>query len=103
VGSGLLSISLQTLAYNVAWVFSAALLLALPVVLSTFVVQMGLGLLNRVAPTLNLFSLGFAVVTLFGLFMLSQLLSFVPAHYLRMTERVLDMIGQGLRSGAGHV
>ncbi|MFT7772909.1 flagellar biosynthetic protein FliR [Roseateles sp.] len=103
VGSGLLSISLETVAYNVAWVFSAALLLALPVVLSTFVVQMGLGLLNRVAPTLNLFSLGFAVVTLFGLFMLSQMLSFVPAHYLRMTERVLEMIGQGLRGGAGHV
>lgn len=103
VGSGLLAISMETLAYNVAWVFSAALLLALPVVLSTFVVQMGLGLLNRVAPTLNLFSLGFAVVTLFGLFMLAQILSFVPTHYLRMTERVLEMIGQGLRSGAGHV
>jgi flagellar biosynthetic protein FliR len=102
VGAGLLSLSLETVAYNVAWMFSAAVLLALPVALSTFVVQMGLGLLNRVAPTLNLFSLGFSVVTLFGLFMLSQVLSFVPGHYLRLTERVLEMLGQGLRGG-GHV
>lgn len=103
VGAGLLQLSLETVVYNVAWMFSAALLLALPVVLSTFVVQMGLGLLNRVAPTLNLFSLGFAIVTLFGLFMLSQVLSFVPGHYLRLTERVLEMLGQGLRAGGGHV
>lgn len=103
VGSGLLSLSIETIAYNVAWVFSAALLLALPVVFSTLVVQMGMGLLNRVAPSLNLFSLGFALVTLFGLFMLTQMLAYIPAHYLRMTQQVLELIERGLRTGVGHV
>lgn len=103
VGSGILQLSIETVAYNVAWVFSAAVLLALPVIFSTVVVQVGMGLLNRVAPSLNLFSLGFSLVTLFGLFMLTQMLSHVPGHYLRMTERVLEMIDHGLRTGASHV
>jgi flagellar biosynthetic protein FliR len=103
VGAGIAGLHMDTVVYNLAWVFSAALLLALPVIFSTLVVQMGLGLLNRVAPSLNLFSLGFAVVTLFGLFMLTQILAHVPDHYLRMTQQVLDMIDRGLKSGAGHV
>jgi len=103
VGAGLAGIRMETVAFNLAWVFSAALLLALPVVFSTLVVQMGLGLLNRVAPSLNLFSLGFSLVTLFGLFMLGQMLRHVPGHYLRMTEQVLEMIERGLKSGAAHV
>ena len=103
VGTGLLSLPIETIAYNVAWVFSAALLLALPVVFSTLVVQIGMGLLNRVAPSLNLFSLGFSLVTLFGLFMLTQMLAHVPGHYLRMTQQVLELIERGLRSGVPHV
>jgi flagellar biosynthetic protein FliR len=97
VGAGVMNLSMETVAYNVAWVFSAALLLALPVIFSTFVVQFGFGLLNRVAPTLNLFSLGFAVVTVFGLFMLTQIVRFIPGHYIRMSGQVLEMIHHGLK------
>lgn len=102
VGGGLAGITLQTLVYNVAWVFSAALLLAVPVVFATLVVQVGFGFLTRVAPSLNLFALGFSVVTLFGLFMLTQLVRFVPEHYVRMTGRVLDMLEGMMRAGAVH-
>lgn len=98
VGAGLSLLTLQNLAYNLAWVFSAALLLALPVVAATLVVQLGMGFLNRVAPALNLFSLGYSLVTLFGLFMLTQMLAHVPEHYLRMTRQLLQMIEQGMRS-----
>lgn len=98
VGAGLSLLTLQNLAYNLAWVFSAALLLALPVVAATLVVQLGMGFLNRVAPALNLFSLGYSLVTLFGLFMLTQMLAHVPEHYLRMTRQLLRMIEQGMRS-----
>jgi flagellar biosynthetic protein FliR len=98
VGAGFAAIGLQTLAYNVAWVFSAALLLALPMVFSTFVVQIGFGFLNRVAPSLNLFSLGFSLVTLFGIFMLAQVVRFVPEHYVRMTGQVLEMLQKQMRA-----
>jgi flagellar biosynthetic protein FliR len=101
VGSGLNDLMLQTLSLNVAWVFSASMLLALPMIFSTLVVQVGIGFLNRVAPSLNLFSLGFAVITSFGLFMLVHLVRFVPDHYVRLTGRVLDML-QTQMHGAPH-
>ncbi|MBZ8142528.1 flagellar biosynthetic protein FliR [Rubrivivax gelatinosus] len=101
VGGGLAGLSLQALPLAVAWVFSAALLLALPLVLSALVVQIGLGLLNRVSPALNLYSLGFAVVTGFGLLMLVALVRHLPEHYLNMLQRVLDLIEHGLRTAHG--
>lgn len=92
LGGGYNPLLLQTVAWNVAWIFAAAMLLAIPIVFATVVVQIGFGFLNRVAPTLNLFSLGFSVVTMFGLLMLGQVVRFVPDHYVRMTGRVLEMI-----------
>lgn len=94
VGQGFPLASMHGLALAVAWVFSAALLLAAPVIFSTLVVQIGFGFLNRVAPALNLFSLGFSLVTLFGLLMLAQIVRFVPDHYVRMSGRMLQMLRQ---------
>jgi flagellar biosynthetic protein FliR len=96
VGHGFSILALQSVALNVAWVFSAALLLAIPVIFSTLVVQIGFGFLNRVAPTLNLYSLGFSLITVFGLFMLTQIVRFVPDHYVRMTNQVLEMLHHNL-------
>ncbi|MFZ6647555.1 flagellar biosynthetic protein FliR [Undibacterium sp. TJN25] len=101
IGGGFGLISLQAIAYNVSWIFAAALLLTVPIAFSSIVVQLGFGFLNRVAPSLNLFSLGFSVITMFGLFMLAQLARFVPDHYIRMTGRVLDMLQQQMQ-GAAH-
>jgi flagellar biosynthetic protein FliR len=100
VGGGYHGLLLQTVALNVGWVFSAAILLALPIVFSTMVVQIGFGFLNRVAPSLNLFSLGFSLVTLFGLMMLVQVVRFIPEHYVQMTNQVLEMLQQQM--GAAH-
>lgn len=99
VGAGIPFPTLQAIVWNVAWVFSAALLLALPVIFSALVVQLGFGFLNRVAPALNLFALGFSVVTVFGLYMLGSVVRSVPEHYIRMMQQVLDMLRQGMRSG----
>lgn len=96
IGGGLDALALHSLALGVAWVFAAALLLAAPVIFSALVVQMGFGFLNRVAPSFNLFSLGFSLVTLFGLFMLTQLVRFLPEHYVRMTNHVLGTLARHL-------
>ena len=101
LGGGYGTLLLQTVAWNVAWIFSAAMLLAIPIVFSTMVVQLGFGFLNRVAPTLNLFALGFSMITIFGLLMLGQVVRFIPAHYIRMSNQVLDMIQQQMRA-TGH-
>lgn len=100
IGGGIEYLALQAMAFNVAWVFSAALLLALPIVFSALVVQLGFGFFNRIAPSLNLFSLGFSLVTLFGLLMLTQLVRYAPEHYLRMTNQVLEMLHHSLRVGS---
>jgi flagellar biosynthetic protein FliR len=101
VGGGYGGLLLETVALNVGWVFSAAILLALPIVFSTMVVQVGFGFLNRVAPSLNLFSLGFSLVTLFGLMMLVQVVRFIPEHYVQMTNQVLEMLQQQMRAAHG--
>jgi len=101
VGQGLSSMTLQAVALNLGWVFAAAMLLALPIVFSTMVVQIGFGFLNRVAPSLNLFSLGFSLVTLFGLMMLVQLVRFIPEHYIQITNAVLEMLQQQMRAARG--
>ncbi|SCK17448.1 flagellar biosynthetic protein FliR [Vogesella sp. LIG4] len=101
LGHGLDYGVLKLLAYQVGWVFSAALLLALPIIFSTLVVQLGLGFLNRVAPALNLFSLGFSVVTLFGLFMLGLLVRTLPEHYLQFTQHMLGLLDRNLELAHG--
>jgi flagellar biosynthetic protein FliR len=101
VGGGYSGLLLHTVALNVGWVFSAAILLALPIVFSTLVVQIGFGFLNRVAPSLNLFSLGFSLTTIFGLMMLVQVVRFLPEHYLAMTNQVLDMLQTQMGAARG--
>jgi flagellar biosynthetic protein FliR len=101
VGGGYNALLLETVALNVGWVFSAAVLLALPIIFSTLVVQIGFGFLNRVAPSLNLFSLGFSLVTLFGLMMLVQVVRFIPEHYVQMTNQVLEMLQQQMKVAHG--
>lgn len=95
VGGAIDLTTLRLLAFHVSWIFSAALLLAVPLVFSTMVVQIGFGFLNRVAPALNLYSLGFSSVTLFGVLMLGYLVRFLPDHYMRMTSHVLELLRQG--------
>ncbi len=101
VGAGWQPMLLEAVALNLGWVFSAAMLLALPIVFSTMVVQVGFGFLNRVAPSLNLFSLGFSLVTIFGLLMLVQLVRFVPEHYIAMTNQILEMLQQQMVNSQG--
>jgi flagellar biosynthetic protein FliR len=101
VGAGYGPLLLEAVALNVAWIFSAAVLLALPIVFSTMVVQLGFGFLNRVAPSLNLFSLGFSLVTIFGLLMLIQVVRFIPEHYVSMTNQILEMLQEQMRMAHG--
>ncbi|MBZ2208619.1 flagellar biosynthetic protein FliR [Massilia soli] len=101
VGQGYGPLLLNAVAFNAAWIFSAGMLLALPIVFSTLVVQIGFGFLNRVAPALNLFSLGFSLTTLFGLLMLIQVVHFLPEHYMAMTNQVLDMLRQQMGAARG--
>jgi flagellar biosynthetic protein FliR len=102
IGSGLFYDGLQTIAWSMAWVISAALLIALPIVFCMTLVQFCFGLLNRISPAMNLFSLGFPMAILAGLSLIYLTLPNLAEAYLHLTRDLLDKIGVLLRS-SGHV
>jgi flagellar biosynthetic protein FliR len=99
VGSGLHYLSLTSFVQAIAWVFSAAVLIALPVAFCMTVVQFCFGLLNRISSALNLFSLGFPLTILVGLLCIQLTLPNLPESYLHLTRELLDNIGLILREG----
>ncbi len=102
VGSGVHWQGLQTIAWSLGWVLSAALLIALPLVFCMTLVQFCFGLLNRISPAMNLFSLGFPMAILAGLTLIYLTLPNLAEAYLHLTRELLDKLGVLLRSG-GHV
>lgn len=67
IGNALHPQTLRTIALAFSWVLASASLLALPTTFIMLIVQGCFGLLNRIAPPLNLFSLGFPINMLAGL------------------------------------
>ncbi len=91
IGQAINDLTLRTFATGFSWILTGALLLALPTLFIMLLVQGVFGLLNRVSPTLNLFSLGFPISMLFGLFCLWVLSGSVSDHYLQLTNRLLAL------------
>lgn len=89
IGQAINDFSLRTLALSLGWIMSSATLIALPTTFVMLIVQGGFGLLNRVSPTLNLFSLGFPISMLFGLLCMTLIITNVPDHYLNLTNEIL--------------
>lgn len=54
---------------TISWVFSSALLLALPAVTALLMTNFAFGIMTRAAPQLNIFALGFPMALMFGLFL----------------------------------
>lgn len=53
---------------RVNWLFASALVMALPAITSVLVINLSFGIMTRAAPQMNVFSLGFPIGMLFGLF-----------------------------------
>ncbi|WMI97629.1 flagellar biosynthetic protein FliR [Pseudomonas chlororaphis subsp. aurantiaca] len=101
VASGLNYSSYTTFIKAIAWVFSAAVLLTLPIVFCMVLVQFCFGLLNRISPSMNLFSLGFPITILVGLLCIYMTIPNLPEHYLQLTRELLDNIGLMMQDGPG--
>ena len=52
------------------WMFAAALVIALPALVSLLVVNLAFGVMTRAAPQLNIFALGFPVTMIVGIFII---------------------------------
>lgn len=87
----------------VAWaseLFAAGVLVALPVIITLLLINIGMGVVGRAAPQLNIFSVGFPVTLMVGLLLMWMTLPQVLGSF---GELVTTMLGQtiNLISGGG--
>jgi flagellar biosynthetic protein FliR len=101
LGSGLHYAGMGMLLQSFAWVFAAATLIAVPMMFCMMLVQFCFGLLNRISPAMNLFSLGFPSTIVSGLLLIPFTLPNVSENYLNLTRQLLDGIAVMLRNGHG--
>ncbi|WP_428239438.1 flagellar biosynthetic protein FliR [Gynuella sp.] len=78
------------------WMFASAISIALPAVASLLLVNLSFGIMARTAPAMNIFSLGFPVTMVVGLFVLwlsfSGVLSVIRTHMLELTDMMKNIV-----------
>lgn len=87
-----------------AWagtLFATGLLLALPLIAALLIANLGMGVLARVAPQLNIFAVGFPVTLLAGLFVLMFSIPYFGAALERLFDGAFRAMGQIMRAAAG--
>jgi flagellar biosynthetic protein FliR len=79
------------------WMFSTALVLALPPITAMLTINMTFGILTRAAPQLNVFTIGFPVTMLSGLLIMWLTLSNFAFHFNNQWQQALilacDILG----------
>ncbi len=81
-------------------IFAAGMLLALPLVGSLLVVNLSLGILNRSAPQLTVFSVGFPTSLLLGIFLLTVLMTDFGRFLQNLFSQGLGLMEQLLQAMA---
>ncbi|PAU87793.1 flagellar biosynthetic protein FliR [Pseudomonas sp. WN033] len=97
VGQSLVAADFLTLVQRFSWVLAASLLIGLPAVTALLIVNLSFGVMMRAAPQLNIFSIGFPLTLVFGLFILWVLLGNVLGQYHELAAEALiwlrEMVG----------
>ena len=99
VGSGLASASLKGVINIFGWMFASALALALPAIVSMLLANISFGVMNRAAPSLNVYALGFPMTMLLGLFSVLISISGVPSRYTILVNDTLRFLNQYMTGG----
>ncbi|WP_257275748.1 flagellar biosynthetic protein FliR [Endozoicomonas sp. SESOKO4] len=74
------------------WMFASALLMVLPAIVALLIVTFTFGVMNRSAPQFNIFSLGFPLTMLAGIFILMLISSTLNGVFTRLTQTVLAIL-----------
>lgn len=93
VGSGLHFNGMSSMIFALSWVFSAAVMIALPMVFCMTLVLFSFGLLNRISPTMNLFALGFPMAIMTGWITILFTINNMSESYLALTRQLLNNLG----------
>lgn len=76
----------------ITWLFSAALLMALPAITALLIVNLAFGIMTKAAPQLNIFAIGFPFTMLMGLIMNWINIPIFYDHFIDMTDFMLGFI-----------
>ncbi len=74
-----------------AKIFEAGLAIALPAVVALLTINLGMGVVSRAAPQLNLFAVGFPVAMLFGFLVLLLSLPTLQDSFIALLEESFEM------------
>jgi flagellar biosynthetic protein FliR len=77
-----------------AKLFLAALLMALPIIITMLITNLALGVLTRAAPQLNVFAIGFPITLSIGLALLALALPYLLPQFERLMQDGFGMILQ---------
>ncbi|UAW99260.1 flagellar type III secretion system protein FliR [Halopseudomonas nanhaiensis] len=98
IGETLGSADFYTLVLRFSWVLAAALLIGLPAIIALLIVNLAFGVMMRAAPQLNIFSIGFPLTLVFGLFILWVTLGNVGAEYQALAAESLVWLREMVRA-----
>jgi flagellar biosynthesis protein FliR len=84
-----------------ARVFDTGLLIALPIVIALVIVNLGLGVVTRAAPQLNLFGVGFTITLLSGFFVLLVGLDGIMTAISSLLQSALAAVPRLIDTAAG--
>ncbi|MBR9786761.1 MAG: flagellar biosynthetic protein FliR [Vibrionaceae bacterium] len=96
VGSGLSAISLDGIISVFGWMFASSLALALPAIVAMLLANISFGVMNRAAPSLNVYALGFPMTMLLGLIAVLISISGVPTRYTALVHDTLGFLSKYL-------
>ncbi|HEY0294244.1 MAG TPA: flagellar biosynthetic protein FliR [Bordetella sp.] len=84
-----------------ASIFSSGLLLALPLICALLITNLAMGVLNRAAPQLTVFTVGFPISLISGLLLLASVLPHSGAYFEALFQQGYDTLGRLLTGLAG--
>jgi flagellar biosynthetic protein FliR len=85
---------LRTLVQWGGAIFSAGLLLSLPIVIALLVANLSLGILNRAAPQIGVFQIGFSVTLMVGMLLLMLMLPNMIPFFAHLVDTGIDQMGR---------
>ncbi|WP_338525711.1 flagellar biosynthetic protein FliR [Pseudomonas batumici] len=98
VGSGLSTTDFWEISGKLGWVLGAALMLVLPAITALLVVNIAFGIMTRAAPQLNIFSIGFPLILVLGMFILWVSLGDILNQYQPLAVEALQFLRELARA-----
>ncbi|PXW22365.1 flagellar biosynthetic protein FliR [Paraburkholderia caballeronis] len=77
-----------------AMAMSAGLLLSLPVVIALLIANLSLGMLNRAAPQIGIFQIGFAITMLVGMLLIQMMMPNMIPYFARLFDNGIEEMGR---------